>query len=380
MNTSTSPASLESSIPANNIKIVEIYNKLRSSQLVVNTDYQRKLVLKKLHKLNFIETILKNYPFPEVYISPKKLDEDNLILIDEIVDGQQRLNTIKDYIEGTDIFALNNNSAITKFNNLSQEEKQRFLNYEISVRYLKNVNQDQVRDIFQRINKTDYALNAMEKMNAQWGESEFVCFAKQIIDTSYTSDNLVYKMDSRLRQKFALFFYGNDVDDIFSENDISRMLALQYVMVLVATMDLQSYFNRNEKLKEYVESYNEEFPNSYDIASRLEIIIDFLNDLNLRRTSRWFNKANLFTLFIELDKTDTTKIDKNQLSNYLGDFDSRAMLSDYGLEASEVQLNSDEAKYISLAREAVNEKSSREFRGHFMQTLFSRNYIVANPT
>jgi hypothetical protein len=172
---------LEFSIPANNQKIIEIYNKLRQKLLYVNKDYQRKLVWKRSHKLNFIDTILKNYPFPEIYLSPGALDQEKLILIDEIVDGQQRLTTIKDYIESTDIFALPNLS-IPKFGELSVAQRTSFLNYEISVRYLKGVSVEQLREIFQRINKTDYALNSTERINAQWGDSEFVCFAKQLIE------------------------------------------------------------------------------------------------------------------------------------------------------------------------------------------------------
>ena len=97
---------LESSIPANNTKIIEIYNKLRSGQLSVNSDYQRKLVWKKQHKFDFIDTILCNFPFPEVYLAPGSLDQEKLILVDEIVDGQQRLTTIRDYINGVDVFSL----------------------------------------------------------------------------------------------------------------------------------------------------------------------------------------------------------------------------------------------------------------------------------
>ena len=66
---------LEFSIPANNQKIIEIYNKMRNGQLGVNKDYQRKLVWKRAHKLNFIETIQKNYPFPEIYLAPGAHDQ-----------------------------------------------------------------------------------------------------------------------------------------------------------------------------------------------------------------------------------------------------------------------------------------------------------------
>jgi uncharacterized protein with ParB-like and HNH nuclease domain len=154
-----SPAkSLDSSIPANNLKIIEIYNKLRNKEIIVNNDYQRKLVWKQQHKFDFIETIQKNYPFPEIYLAPGELDQEKLVLIDEIVDGQQRLNCIENYVNGSDVFSIQN-IPLKKFSELTKEQRTAFLNYEVSVRYLKNANTAQVREIFQRINRTDYALN-----------------------------------------------------------------------------------------------------------------------------------------------------------------------------------------------------------------------------
>ena len=151
-NTNQIPAGLTESVPANNQKIIEIYNKLRSNQIRINPSYQRKLVWKSAHKFNFLDTILRNFPFPEIYLAPGTLDQVNLVLIDEIVDGQQRLSTIRDYIEGKDVFALPQ-IPIAKFSELTPDQRTNFLNYEISVRYLKTVSPEQVKEIFQRINK-----------------------------------------------------------------------------------------------------------------------------------------------------------------------------------------------------------------------------------
>jgi hypothetical protein len=363
---------LEFSIPANNQKIIEIYNKLRSEQIIVNKDYQRKLVWKKSHKLDFIDTILKNYPFPEIYLAPGNLDQEKLILVDEIVDGQQRLTTIRNYIEGVDIFGMSNGLSIKKFNELSPEEKIQFLNYEISVRYLKNVTPDQVREIFQRINKTDYALNPTERINAQWGDSEFVCLAKQIVEHSFKSDSVVFVMDTKTRNEFLEFFHGDSEDDesVFSGNDLSRMLALQFIMTLIATMDSGEYFNRNDRLEFYIVNYNESFNQALEITERLYSVVKFIKQMNLGRYSRWFKKANLFTLIIELDKKNLTNIDISKLSTILELFDHRATVDELlGIDDEKDKLNADEVKYLSLAREAVNQKSSRIYRGDFVGKL-----------
>jgi hypothetical protein len=363
---------LEFSIPANNQKIIEIYNKLRAGQLAVNKDYQRKLVWKRSHKINFIDTILRNYPFPEIYLAPGVLDQVKLILIDEIVDGQQRLTTIRDYVEGTDVFALPNIS-IKKFNELTADEKTMFLNYEVSVRYLKGVNQEQIREIFQRINKTEYALNATEKVNAQWGDSEFVCFAKQLIEPEFESDSVQFKIDKELKNKFINFFHGEEEDGgVFTANDISRMLALQYIMSLLATMDCQEYFSRNDKIRSYIEGYNESFPHAAELRDRLLNIVNFVQGLSIKRDSRWYNKANLFTLFVELDKIDILTIDQTKFGSALYDLDLRATMDEFGLLEDADKLTPDEIKYFGFAREGVNQKPAREYRGEFMRSIIDK--------
>jgi len=69
---------LKESIPSNSVKIIELYNKIDSEILDTSPDFQRKLVWKKQHKYAFIDTILLNYPFPEVYIASSIMDLENL--------------------------------------------------------------------------------------------------------------------------------------------------------------------------------------------------------------------------------------------------------------------------------------------------------------
>jgi hypothetical protein len=361
---------LDFSIPANNQKIIEVYNKLRSGQLAVNKDYQRKLVWKRSHKLNFIDTILKNFPFPEIYLAPGALDQQKLILIDEIVDGQQRLTTIRDYIESTDVFALPN-LPIKGFQDLSTAERTIFLNYEISVRYLKSVSSEQVREIFQRINKTDYALNATERINAQWGDSEFVCFAKQLIEPNFESESVQFKIEEQLRQEFVKFFHGDDEDDegVFSESDISRMFALQYIMTLVATMDGQQYFARTDKVKSYIEGYNESFPQAEQLKIRLINIVRFIESMAIVRSSRWYKKANLFSLIAELDKVELGLVDAVTLREKLEALDIKATYNEIGINEATEELTAEEQTYFSFAREAVNQKAARELRGKFLSKM-----------
>lgn len=177
------------------------------------------------------------------------------------------------------------------------------------------------------------------------------------------------------RKKFVNFFHGEDDNDdgVFTENDISRMFALQYIMSLVTTMDGQEYFSRNEKLKSYIEGYNESFPQAAELSDRLSNVIDFIQGLSIKRDSRWYNKANLFTLFVELDKYDISAIDPNKFSSTLKHFDLRATMDEIGMLEEYEKLSPDEIKYLGFAREAVNQKTAREFRGAFMKRLIEES-------
>lgn len=366
---------LEFSVPANNQKIIELYNKLKKGELNPKPIYQRKLVWKKQHKYRFIETILMNFPFPEVYIAPGLLDIDSLILKDQIVDGQQRLTTIVNYIEGKDVFALGN-MPINKFSELSKNEKEDFLNYEISVRYLKNADEEQIRDIFQRINSTEYSLNKTERINAQWGESEFICFAKQMVEKELDIDITLinYSLLPENRRNFLEFFH--DKYNIFSENDINRMLALQFILTMLATICEGKYFRRNDKVQDYIEKYYEEFIDAGEIEVELIKTINFIDSIGLNCNSYWFNKANIFTLIIECYKYDVQAIDILSLKDKLEQLNHENNL--YLLsqsEGEETKIPSDTLRYFDHAKEAVNDEKIREYRGSFIFNILQNSRL-----
>jgi hypothetical protein len=354
---------LIASIPTSNERIIQLYNKLEADQLDPAPDFQRKLVWRKQHKFDFIETILMNFPFPEVYIAPKKIDTVTLAINEVIVDGQQRLTTIRNYINDADVFALEK-IPIAKFSELTDDEKKDFLGYEVSVRNLKNVTHEQTKEIFQRINNTEYALNATERLNAQWGESEFVCFAKQLIeeDLNINIDLIDYKISQRNRTYYLKFFHKQY--NVFSENDVNRMLSLQFILTLLATICEEEYFNRNTKIQKYIENQFEEFRDASTIDHTLIKVLKFIDKLNFDQFSYWFNKANLFNLIIELYKYDVSEINMKNFKTKLLKLEEDNIIY---LEATKIGVNPSiprsNLKYIEFSREGVNGKPARDYRG-----------------
>ena len=78
--------------------IAEIIDWLKKRELVINNDYQRGGALWPTPaKSYFIDTILKDFPFPKVYFH-EHIDRETKRPRREIVDGQQRLTTLVNFV------------------------------------------------------------------------------------------------------------------------------------------------------------------------------------------------------------------------------------------------------------------------------------------
>lgn len=361
---------LTTSIPSSNLKVIELYNKIDSGNLKINPDFQRKLVWKKQHKYHFIETILKNFPFPEVYIASSSIDVENLLASEIVVDGQQRLSTIVDYIKGQGDF--DGQKAILAFKDLDTDSKKDFLNYMVSVRDLKDLHLDDIKDIFKRINNTEYSLNAVEKKNAQYGDGEFMIFCKQIVEADEVqSEDTEVILDVEERMSIINFWI---VNNIFTENDSNRMIALQYVATLITTIMEPDYFHRNSKTMDYIEKYNNEFPEYHVAFKKLKTVIDFIKKLDLAKGSYWFNKPNIFTLISELSKVEVEKLNLTNLKTNIEELEAESIK--YFANIDSEKISEDNKKYFEYAKQGINDKNQRLHRAKVIGKVISDNIIL----
>lgn len=366
---------LKSPISSNTIKLIEIYNKIISGTLITGPDFQRKLVWKKQHKYAFIETILLNFPFPEIYIASAEMDVEKLQAREVVVDGQQRITTIVDYIKGVGDFTSAKN--LKSFDDLTSDEKKEFLNYSVSVKDLKDIGEENIKEVFKRINSTDYSLNSNEVLNAEYGGGEFAIFCKMIADGNYkpSEKETDIKLNEQTRERVSKFFLKNNV---FSENDIKRMFDSQYIMLIVSTLLNGKYFGRNSKINFYLATYNLEFSIYIKILEKLLNSISIIDKLKLSENSYWFNKPNLFTLLFELNNINETNLDLSKLEQNLIDLENKV---DIYFDSDENQLellSADEAKYFEVSRQGSHELAAREHRGKVVRELIEKSLKVRN--
>src|SRR5579862_5233870 len=109
---------------ATNRKIRELLTQLREGTLIPNPDFQRRLVWNNKDKSKFLETVLLNFPFPEVYVAAGAVDVETGEGKELLVDGQQRLTTLRQYFTASPDLTLS--GGVKPYADLTKEEKESF--------------------------------------------------------------------------------------------------------------------------------------------------------------------------------------------------------------------------------------------------------------
>lgn len=260
------------SSPSNKM-ISELIGMIRREELILQPEFQRKLVWNINHKSAFIDTILKGYPFPEIYLSQSGIDFETLKSQQVVVDGQQRLSTIMQYVEGVPEQRW---KSIPMFKDLSVEQKNDFLNYNVVVRNLQDASEEVVKEVFRRINQTKFNLEQIEIQNALY-DGEFISAAKQIV----TQNEL---------ENFP----------VFSDIDISRMSDLNFILLCMSTLLVGGYYAGNKQTEEFIIRFNDSFDDREKVISQFNQTIEYIKGLSLSKDSIWFRKSNFFTMVMEL--------------------------------------------------------------------------------
>lgn len=135
--------------------------------LDLSPSFQRRGVWTKAAKSYLIDTIIRGRPMPKVLITQELSNQKT---IRTVVDGQQRLRTILEFV--TDGFAIlkahNTEYGRMMYSNLPEPVQNQILSYAIGVDVLFNAKLDDLLDIFARINTYSVALNTQEKLNAKY--------------------------------------------------------------------------------------------------------------------------------------------------------------------------------------------------------------------
>lgn len=276
---------MEFKFTENTKTISEINKLLVDDNLIVDHSYQRRKIWSEADKIRLIETILLNYVVPSVYFWQSQIDPDTGESKTHIVDGQQRITAITEFVSGN--LKLNKNYLLDddcklkyhgkNFSDLNDADKTKIWNYSISVIEIdKNAMETDVINMFSRLNLTEYTLNAQEKRHAKKGL--FHEFATELSENPFW-----------------------DLIKIFSAVDIKRMNDVTYCIniILLSKKGIIDQSNINKPINEAYEKYKDSYP---EIDADKELMKNAINDFTM--------------LFDELPLSDYDSFFKRKVQNY----------------------------------------------------------------
>ena len=332
-----------------NRPIRELLTAIQDGTLVPRPPFQRNLVWANKHKSKFIQTVLDGYPFPEIYIAAGEVNPNTGKVKEMLVDGQQRLTTLYQYFKTLPDLKLS--KGITKYSDLSHEEKINFLEYEVVVRYLGKIDDEMMIEIFARINSVDYALNVMEVHNARF-DGEIKQFAEELANHSFFDSHYVFNIREEQRM-----------------SDIRFMLS-----VIITAMS--TYFNLDTEFEDYLSRYNDEFKEKRELETQFEEVFQFIDECNIYENSRAWKKSDFFTLLVEIHRA-LFKMKKKFKSAEVGErlqrfydlVDTSARTDEnFGAENGRLQ------EYYKAALQGTNSRTNRIKRGEIIQTVINGDF------
>jgi len=344
-------------------EILELVSGLRTGRLTKSPYFQRNLVWRDTHKREFIETILMGLPFPQIFLARGKINVATMESYNCVVDGQQRLTSIEEYVD---------NQLLVQgqhFKDLSPEEQEAFLKYQVAViDFDLDESDERLKDVFTRLNRTYYSLSNVEKIATEFSGSEFLIAARVLCGDFWSAedeDDVVdaenpFLLDPSIRSQTIEWARSVSVerfssliqsDLVFSNYEASRKVPLMFVLSILATEVFGSYFNRTEKIREYLEFYNANFPDRDRIVSTAEKAATFITSLGLKKGSFWLRKANFFTMVVELISLGAAEIEKLDAAAV------KARLANFAANTPDA--------YSLAQREGVNNKKQRAERADY---------------
>jgi hypothetical protein len=224
--------------------------------LEITPKFQRRNVWKLPQRSYLIDTILRQMPVPPIYLR-NIYDPIKKKVVREVVDGQQRLRSVLDYIEDKYAIAktLDAPYAGKRYSALSVEQQTTILSYRFICDTFDGISDREVLEVFQRLNTYSVPLSSQELRNGRFfGKFKQCCY-------SVAYDHLEFWRANR----------------IFTEDKIARMLEVQMTSELLIA-EIAGMQDKKKSIDDYYDQYDSTFPEQEMYAKRFRIAIDQITE------------------------------------------------------------------------------------------------------
>lgn len=267
-------------------KVIQISDLVQWSQkreIELSPKYQRNGVWNENAKAYLIDTIVRGLPIPPIFIR-QKIDVNTKTTSREIIDGQQRIRAILEYVVDEQFsIKLSHNKEFggKKYSELDPEIQELILGFEIVAEVVTEKDESLIYDMFARLNSNNYILNKQEVRNAKyWGDFKV----------------LVYSLATKYREFFLEY-------NIFSDKECTRMKDVELFNSFIILINEGIVGETPNFVDKIYEKYDTEFASANDTESNIEKIFNVIQDIYKYFDGNlgcFKNKNYLYTLFAVL--------------------------------------------------------------------------------
>lgn len=225
----------------------------QDDQLQLSAEFQRNAVWTRAAKAYLIDSILLEVPIPVLYFQRSVSAQTNRLDY-TVVDGQQRLNAVFQFMENRFSLTESNPSSPwyrKRWKTLTEDERTAILSYDLVVQELSGYSADKVREMFQRMNRYVVALNPQERRHAS-ETGAFKRMVERLGERAFWVDFRVVTPNAKRRMK----------------ND--ELVAELLILLNEGPQD------KKESVDFYYQEFVESFVDGEDLEEELSSILDYL--------------------------------------------------------------------------------------------------------
>lgn len=348
----------------NQIEIQDIINRFEKGQLDLSPGFQRSSVWGEKDRDKLIDSILRNYPLPSIFLHRTNIDGHTTYYV---IDGKQRIESILMF---TGLIRGNRFSTSTQIPDQEEGKVERvdwstlnrrklqhkILDYKLQTIEVTGDLSD-IIDLFVRINSTGKALSGAEKRNAKYFNSPF--------------SRKAWQLAKHYENYFRSF-------GILSASQIARMKHVELICELMASAYQEDVTNKKTAIDKLMERNSitgqqlEKVANITKLGlNRLKLMFPELKQTRFKQVSDFYSLAVLIQRF-ERDKLILTDRKRNKLAQDL--------LKIFSNGVDQVSLLQKKAKgvgpgqtlfreYLLTVREATDEINHRRKREQILRSL-----------
>jgi hypothetical protein len=308
-----------------------------SGQLDLDPPYQRRSVWNSTYRQFYIDTILRNFPSPTLYLQVET--RPGVPTVYHVIDGKQRLETLIAFT--SDEFHLGKyfsaeGYANAYYSELPSDLQEALADYVLSVENVSRTTPDEIKSAFERLNRNTAKLNAQELRKAQY-EGAFITKMSVLAEHPFWS-----------HWGFA------------SRSRVSRMLDVEYVSELYLLTMLGIIDGNPAVLDEYYAVFDEEIPDDSKTEEVYSYILSWVGELDLSGT-RWTNLGDFYSLWAAVKELRA----RDALPPHA---DAESRLKAFSQSVAEPDSLA-ERQYSDAVRQGTNKETSRKTRAGLIEKI-----------